>query len=151
MVCLFYKNTSLVYNCKLHEMFDQLQLLTGLRLCSKNRNIFWPSSELLMKRSIFARTVYNTRQLNHVVSTMGQSMFCFYANSRCLIEKSSEKYGEYLDKSKDITPDYLKIVGTMKNEKKFHDMKLFCARRTNSTAFQSSDIVCYFRCCRVWD
>ena len=46
--------------------------------------------------------------------------YVFYANSRCLIEKSSEKYGEWLDKSEDVTSDYLKIVGTMKKEEKFH-------------------------------
>ena len=115
------------------EMFEQLQLLTGLRFYKDHRNIFWPSSGILMKRSIFTRVVYNTRPLTHFVSTMGQKIlsnpghrFVFYANSRSLIEKSSEKYGEWLDKSEDITSDYLKIVGTMKKEEKFHAMKLFC-------------------------
>ena len=70
--------------------------------------------------------MYNTRPLTHFVSTMGHKIlsnpshcFVFYANGRFLIEKSSEKYGEWLDKSEDITSDYLKIVGTMKKKKSF--------------------------------
>ena len=124
------------------EMFEQLQLLTGLRFYKDHRNIFWPSSGILMKRSIFTRVVYNTRPLTHFVSTMGQKIlsnpghrFVFYANSRSLIEKSSEKYGEWLDKSEDITSDYLKIVGTMKKEEKFHAMKLFCKPSTDAAPF----------------
>ena len=38
-----------------------------------------------------------------------------------------------MDKSKNITLDYFKIVGTMKKEEKFRTMKLFCKSRTNST------------------
>lgn len=39
------------------EMYEQLQLLKGLRLYDDNRNIFWPSSGILMKRSIFTRVM----------------------------------------------------------------------------------------------
>ena len=62
--------------------------------------------------------------------------YVFNTNSRCLIEKSSEKYGEWLDKSEDVSSDYLKIVGTMNKEEKFHAMKLFCKSRIiNSNDF----------------
>jgi len=43
-----------------------------------------------------------------------------------MVEKSAEKYGDWLDKSINQASDYLKIVGTMKKEETFHAMKLFC-------------------------
>ena len=70
--------------------------------------------------------------LSSVGPTIGKNpdhRFVFYANSRSLIEKSADKYGEWLDKSTTFQSDYLKIVGTMKKEEKFHAMKLFCSKR----------------------
>ena len=108
------------------DMFNQLQLLTGLRFYSDHQNTCWPAFALLMKRVIYTRVVYNNRPLIHFVSTMGSKIlsnpdyhFVFYANSRLLTDNSAEKYGEWLDKSEDILSDYLKIVGTMKKEKFF--------------------------------
>lgn len=86
-----------------------------------------------MKQSIFTKIVYTTRPLSRFVSTIGNMVlsnlshrFDFYANSRSFIDKSAEKYGEWHDKSENLSSDYLKIVGTMKKEENFHAMKLFC-------------------------
>ena len=56
------------------EMYDQLQLLIGLRFYGKKRNMFWPSSQFLMKRSIFTRIVYTARPLSRFFSTMGNRL-----------------------------------------------------------------------------
>lgn len=43
-----------------------------------------------------------------------------------MIEKCAETYGDWLDKTLDFQSDFCKIVGTIKKEENFHDMKLFC-------------------------
>ena len=120
-------------SCNL-EMYQQLILLTGLQFYPDNRNIFWPGSTELMKRSVCTRVVYSNRPLCYFLSNFGAAIhsnpdhrFVFYANSREMIERCAETYGGWLDKSLSLLPsDYLKIVGTMKKEEKFHSMKLFC-------------------------
>ena len=121
-----------------NEMFEQLKLLTGLAFYPDNRNIFWPGSSQLMKRSVCTRVVYSNRPLSCFISTFGADIksnpdhrFIFYANSRKMIEKCAETYGAWLDKSLDFQSDFLKIVGTMKKEEKFHAMKLFCIEHKN--------------------
>lgn len=121
------------------KMFKQLKLLTGLDFYPDNRNVFWAGASELMKISVFARVVYSNRPLTQFVLSFGTSIgsnpnhrFVFYTNSRVLIEKSAEKYGDWLDKLTSFQSDYLKIVGTMKKEGKFHPMKLFCAERKKS-------------------
>ena len=41
------------------EILEQLQLLTGLTFMPDQCNIFWPDSEVLMKRSIYTKVVYS--------------------------------------------------------------------------------------------
>ena len=103
------------------EMFEQLILLTGLQFYPDHRNIFWPGSAMLMKRSVRTRVVYNNRPLGCFLSMFGSAIsanpehrFIFYANSRTTIERCAETYGEWIDKSLTLQSDYLKIVGTMK-------------------------------------
>ena len=118
------------------EMFTQFKKLTGLEFYPDNCNVFWPDSNGLMKRSIYTKVVYSNRPLMSFLSSVGPTIgnnpdhrFVFYANSRSLIEKSADKYGEWLDKLTTFQSDYLKIVGTMKKEEKFYAMKLFCSKR----------------------
>ena len=118
------------------EMFKQLKLLTGLEFYPDNRNVFWAGASELMKTSVFTRVVYSNRPLTQFLSSFGTSIgsnpnhrYVFYANSRVLIEKTADKYGDWLDKTTSFQSDYLKIVGTMKKEEKFHAMKLFCAQQ----------------------
>ena len=42
-----------------YEMFEQLKLLTGLDFYNDYRNIFWPSSTLLMKTTVCTRVMYS--------------------------------------------------------------------------------------------
>ena len=116
-----------------YEMFEQLKQLTGLEFYEDHRNIFWPCSTLLMKKTVCTRVVYSNRPLGCFISTFGKAIksnpghrFIFYANTKTLIEKCAETYGDWLDKTLDIKSDFLKIIGTMKKEEKFHAMKLFC-------------------------
>ena len=87
-------------SCNL-EMFEQLKILTGLMFYPDNRNVFWPGSTLLMKRSVCTRVVYSNRPLSCFISTFGPAIknnphhrFIFYANSRSMIEKCVESYGD---------------------------------------------------------
>ena len=87
----------------------------------------------MMKNTIFTRVVYNNQPLSYFVNNYGPRLgadpsrrLVFNSNSRLLVENSAEKYGEWLDKSPNQSSDYLKIVGTMEKEEKFHAMKLFC-------------------------
>ena len=83
------------------------------------------------------RVVYSNQPLTCFLSTFGNAIkskpghhFIFYTNSRIVIEKCTEIYGDWLDKTVDLQSDFLKIVGTMKKEEKFHAMNLFCMEHT---------------------
>ena len=114
------------------EIFQQLKVLNDLEFYHENRNVLWACSVELMKRSVYTRVAYINRPLTQFVSSIGSSIgsnpghrFVFYANSRVLIETSADKYGKWLEKPTSFQSDYLKILGTMKKEEKFHAVKLF--------------------------
>ena len=118
------------------EMYEQLVSLTRLKFYPNNRNIFWSGLSMLIKRSVFTRVLYSNIPLSCFLSNFGGAIrsnpdhiFVFYANSREMVERSVEAYGEWLNKSLSVPYDCLKVVRTMKKEEDFHLMKLFCRDR----------------------
>ena len=114
------------------QMFEQLQTLTGLTFQKDKLNVFWPDSVSMQKRNIYTRVMYTNRvlqvftsQVDPILSVSKVKSFIFYANTRAMIDRVSEKYGDWLDRSTHQS-DYLKLTGTMKKEEKFHVTQLFC-------------------------
>ena len=92
----------------------------------------------MIKSYIFTRVVYTTRPLqsftaivNPVLETDCIKSCIFYANSRLLVDRYAEQYGEWLDKSS-LCSDYLKITGPMKKAENACVTQLFCKVKTES-------------------
>ena len=105
------------------QMFEQLQTLTGLTFQKDKLNVFWPDSVSMQKRNIYTRVMYTNRvlqvftsQVDPILSVSKVKSFIFYANTRAMIDRVSEKYGDWLDRSTHQS-DYLKLTGTMKKKR----------------------------------
>ena len=53
---------------------------------------------------------YFTKNIDPILTVDRKKIFVFYDNSRLLIDRTSERYGKWLDKSTHCL-DYLKITG----------------------------------------
>ena len=69
--------------------------------------------------------------IDPILSINKVKCFMCYDNSRAMIDRVADKYGDWLDRSKNHS-DYLKLAGTMKKEEKFHVTQLFCSAATGS-------------------
>ena len=119
------------------KIYSQLQTLIGLS-CYDDKQIVLSNLFHMINSSIFTRLVYTTCSLQSftaiddpVLKTGCTQPFIFYTNSRLLVGKCVEWYGEWLDKSS-IRSDYLKITGPMKREVTFHVTQIFCKVKIDS-------------------
>ena len=117
------------------DMVQQLEKLTGLVFDPAKTNIFWPGPQVMMNNTVKMNVIYSTRPLHSFQSTVSpylrnnrQQSFVFNANSKVLIDRCCVKYGNWLD-SQTFHSDFLKLVGPMKKEEKFHITKLFCGEK----------------------
>jgi len=117
------------------DMKQQLSNLTGLNFDPHNRNIFWPNADGMMNISVMTKVIYSTRPLHSFQSMIrplllkdSQKSFVFYANSKALIDRCSVNFSNWLD-TQPFHSDYLKLIGPMKKEEKFHITKLLCAHK----------------------
>ena len=113
------------------KMYKQLQTLTGPSFYDDRIKMFWTNLFQMVKSCIFTRVVYTARPLQSFTAIIEPILkndrtksFVFYPDSRLLVDRCAEQYGEWLDKST-LRSNYLQITGPIKKEEKFHVTQLF--------------------------